>query len=85
MNNSTFDRYLIKLQYAVGGKDYFYNTSWFETNLPGASAFVAYYDPQNPNKVYLAKDLRDSWIPFTIGGLFSVIAIVLYCAIAGWF
>ena len=75
---------LIKLQYTVDGVEYNCDTTWVEENLPAKSAFDAYYNPKDPNKVYLVKDIQDSWISFIIGGLFSVIAIVLYLAIAGW-
>ena len=75
---------MIKLQYTVDGKDYYCNTTWVEESLPARSVFDAYYNPKNPNKVYLVKDIQDSWISFVIGGLFSVMAIVLYLAIAGW-
>jgi len=83
-DSSKFDRYMIKLQYTVDGKDYYRNTTWVEESLPAGSVFDAYYNPKDPNKVYLVKDIQDSWISFVIGGLFSVIAIVLYLAIAGW-
>ncbi len=81
-SQAKFDRYYIKLQYNVNGRDYTCDTTWVEESLPDSSDFDAYYDPADPTKIFLAKDVKDSWIPFAIGGLVSVMAVTIYCAIA---
>ena len=83
--DSAFEHYKLKFEYVVDGKAYYHEAKWFERNLPSPSMFDAYYDPRDPRKVYLESEIRDSWVPFAIGGLFSVMAIVIYCAVAGWF
>ena len=83
--DSAFEHYKLKFKYVADGKEYFHETKWFERNLPGPSNFDAYYNPKDPKQAYLENEIQDSWVPFAVGGLVSVIAIAIYCGFMGWF